>query len=347
MTDTKSRVLGSIMGLAVGDALGAPVEFTNQSALISKYGEDGITELEESYGVPGAYTDDTQMSLATADGIIAARTAERTPGAGRVDPSPFIYQEYIQWYISQSDPKERRGPGGTCMGALRGGVAGSVGSRPLNDSKGCGGVMRVAPVGLVYTSDADAWEHGCGSAALTHSHPGGYLPAGFLAVMLRRILDHGSAMVSVGALTDAFDAGMDLLEAAPKESKRDHFAGLMVQARNMARQEKWGDELAMRKLGAGWCGDEALALTVFIAFRYPTDFRSAVQKAVLYSGDRDSVGSITGALMGALLGAEAIPETWVAAIDKRDVLEYAAAQLLEARCETSQHRHRGDIKTVT
>lgn len=344
MTDTKSRVLGSIMGLAVGDALGAPVEFTNQSALITKYGEDGITELEESYGVPGAYTDDTQMSLATADGIIAARTAEQTPGAGRVDPSPFIYMEYIQWYISQSDPKERRGPGGTCMGSLRGGVAGSVGSRPLNDSKGCGGVMRVAPVGLVYTNDADAWEYGCGSAALTHSHPGGYLPAGFLAVMLQRIL--GSDKSTIGALEDAFDAGMDLLEAAPKDSKRDHFADLMVQARNMARQDKWSDEMAMRKLGAGWCGDEALALTVFIAFRYPTDFRSAVQKAVLYSGDRDSVGSITGALMGALLGAEAIPETWLAAVERREALEYTAAHLFEARCGTSRHWYRGDVRTV-
>jgi ADP-ribosylglycohydrolase len=328
MTDTKSRVLGTIMGLACGDALGAPVEFTNQSALIAKYGDEGITELEESYGVHGAYTDDTQMSLATADGIIAARAWEETPGARKVDPSPFIYIEYIKWFIGQNDSKNRRGPGGTCMGALGGGVAGSVGL-PINDSKGCGGVMRVAPVGLVYNTDAEAWLHGNNSAALTHSHPGGWLPSGFLAVMISRILR--SELSPAGALKEAFDTGMGLLEGVAKGTKRDHFAGLMVQARNLARQTKWSDEMAMRKLGAGWCGDEALALAVFIAFRYPTDLRQAVQKAVLYSGDRDSVGSIAGALMGALLGAEAIPESWVANVEDRAGLEHTADLLFEAR----------------
>ena len=316
------------MGLACGDALGAPIEFTSQSEVVAKYGKDGITELEESYGVMGAYTDDTQMSLATADGCIAARDMEKCPGARKVDPAPYIYLEYIKWFISQSDPKERRGPGGTCLGALRGGVAGSIGL-PINDSKGCGGVMRVAPVGLVYNTDYEAWLHGNNSAALTHSHPGGWLPAGFMAVMVSRVLR--SEKGPAGALEEAFQAGMDLLEGVAKEEKRDHFAGLMVQARNLARQTKWSDEMAMRKLGAGWCGDEALALAVFIAFRYPTDFRQAVQKAVLYSGDRDSVGSITGALMGALLGAEAIPESWVAKIERRDELEVTADQLFASR----------------
>ena len=335
MTDTKSKVLGTIVGLAVGDALGAPVEFIGQAALVAKYGQEGITELEESYGVPGAYTDDTQMSLATADGIIAARDAERTPGARAVDPSPFIYVEYINWFISQSDPKERRGPGGTCMGALGSGRAGSVGGKPLNDSKGCGGVMRVAPVGLMYDTPK-AWEYGCASAALTHSHPGGYLPSGFLAVMISYILEHPVALGSgeasfFDALKKSFDLGMEYLERAPKCEKRDHFAALMTQAAGMSQQKKWDDEMAMRKLGAGWCGDEALALTVFIAFRYPKDFRSAVQKAVLYSGDRDSVGSITGALMGALLGAEAIPESWLVAVERRDELENTALRLFEAR----------------
>jgi ADP-ribosylglycohydrolase len=189
--------------------------------------------------------------------------------------------------------------------------------------------MRVAPVGLIYNTDYEAWLHGNNSAALTHSHPGGYLPAGFLAVMISRILrsDKGP----VGALDEAVEAGMVLLEGVAKEEKRDHFAGLMTQARNLARQSKWSDEMAMRKLGAGWCGDEALALAVFIAFRYPTDFRQAVQKAVLFSGDRDSVGSIAGALMGALLGAEAIPETWVANVEKRDELESTADMVFAAR----------------
>jgi len=324
-TKTVDRFAGTIVGMAVGDAIGAPVEFMNQSTLVAKYGEEGISEMEEAYGLFGAYTDDTQMGIATARGVVRARDKEAKLGSA-VDATPFIYDEYLEWLHTQRLQSERRGPGGTCLGSLRSGIAGSVGN-PINDSKGCGGVMRVAPVGLVYR-EREAWRVGNESSALTHGHPGGYLPGGFMAVMIRTILDEGDSRSPQATLHEAYNRGMAYLEQAPKCGKRDHFAALMVQAKDLAAQaDRWTDELAMRKLGAGWVGDEALALAVFVAFRYATDFRKAVLVAVNYSGDRDSVGCIVGALVGCLLGVEAIPEDWARNVEKSNELFDLALEL--------------------
>jgi ADP-ribosylglycohydrolase len=334
--DDKQRIRGSILALACGDALGAPVEFLSQTELVNRYGEGGITELEESYGTMGAYTDDTQMSIATARGILRARGRERELGGrGSVDPTGFIYEQYINWLLLQSEPGQSRGPGNTCLSALRSGVAGHS-TDPINDSKGCGGIMRVAPVGLVY-EEKRAWLYGNESAALTHGHPGGWLPAGFQAVLISHMLaifrrDGDRAHGAV--LMEAFNVAMDFLEKVPTlspeaQQKREHFAGLMVNARSLAMQTKWSDEMVMRKLGAGWCGDEACAMAFFIAVRHPDNLREAVEKAVLYSGDRDSVGCIAGALMGVLCGETGIPASWLGKVEDFEGLSRLAEELFE------------------
>jgi ADP-ribosylglycohydrolase len=323
------RIRGSIVGLACGDALGAPVEFMNQTSLIEAYGPEGIEDLEESYGIEGAYTDDTQMTLATAEGVIAARKAE-CPQI-KVDPGPYIYQAYIKWRHSQLKPQHCRGPGNTCLGSLSSGIAGSV-SKPINNSKGCGGVMRVAPVGLVYQAE-DAWRYGAESAALTHGHEGGFLPAAFQAVLLSTILYQADKAKQhpLDVLERAVDRAMSKLETYPKSKDRDTFAALVVQAMDLRRQTAWSDEMVLRKLGAGWVGDEALAMAIFCATRHPTSFEDAVRVSVNYSGDRDSVGCITGAIMGALLGYDSIPLRWVDKVENRDGLEDVAAELSDVR----------------
>jgi len=322
--DKRDRIRGCVLGLACGDALGAPVEFLGQSQLIAKYGLDGVTELESCFGVMGAYTDDTQMSLATARGVVAARDRDkRYKGRGYVDPTPYIYTEYVEWMITQiEDDKARRGPGNTCTGSLLSGIAGHV-KAPINTSKGCGGVMRVAPIGLVYKRE-EAWRYGCASAALTHGHVGGYLPAGALAVMLTRILTQADILSTSWAVAKVH------VEGYLHEEGARHFLFLMKQAEHYAlrfKESAWTDEMNMRKLGAGWTGDEALAMAYYCALRHPADLRRAVQMAVHLSGDRDSVGSICGALMGALCGVEAVPRTWLDRVENRKLLETTAEQL--------------------
>ncbi|MBS4024330.1 MAG: ADP-ribosylglycohydrolase family protein [Clostridia bacterium] len=79
------------------------------------------------------------------------------------------------WLIGIKELYTRRAPGNTCLAALSSGIMGTI-DKPINDSKGCGGVMRVAPVGLFCRKD-EAFRIASECAALTHGHPSGYLSA--------------------------------------------------------------------------------------------------------------------------------------------------------------------------
>jgi ADP-ribosyl-[dinitrogen reductase] hydrolase len=187
MTD---RIRGALLGGAVGDALGAPVEFERIDGIRSRFGAAGIAELTEAGERAGAITDDTQMTLFTAEGLIRARVRAVATGSG--DVAAVVDGAYVRWLATQGEPSlraaaegadgwlagvrtlhERRSPGSTCTSALRGPHAGTV-DAPLNDSKGCGGVMRIAPAGLMGArSGGDRFDLGCDLAALTHGHPCG------------------------------------------------------------------------------------------------------------------------------------------------------------------------------
>jgi hypothetical protein len=186
------RIRGCLVGGAVGDALGAPVEFDSLDRIRKRFGPDGVTEFAEAYGRPGAITDDTQMTLFTAEGLIRAYV--RQVNKGMCDVPSVVDHAYVRWLTTQGERSRRwtqeapdgwlitvrglhdhRAPGNTCISALRGPRAGTI-EEPVNDSKGCGGVMRIAPVGLLGSQySGDRFDLGCEVAALTHGHPSGYL----------------------------------------------------------------------------------------------------------------------------------------------------------------------------
>jgi len=142
---------GCLLGLAIGDVLGAPAEFLSLPKIKKRYGKEGITDFHEWRGFkPGSYTDDTQMSLTTAIGCL--RAYQRWRERGIYDSVSVIYRCYLDWLESQNDPEQRRGPGRTCLSALQSGKMGTIEDK-INDSKGCGRVMRTAPVGLAFPSD--------------------------------------------------------------------------------------------------------------------------------------------------------------------------------------------------
>ncbi|MEJ2239676.1 MAG: ADP-ribosylglycohydrolase family protein, partial [Gemmatimonadales bacterium] len=181
MSDFKSRFLGTILGLAVGDALGAPVEFMRRGQILERYGRGGIKALDSWGGFPaGTYTDDTQMSLATAHGLMRGMQDFDNSGVRPVLES--VYRSYLDWRVTQDDPRQRRAPGATCLSALDSGKMGSI-EDPINNSKGCGGVMRTAPAGLALALD-DPFTLGAECAAITHGHSSGYLPAGYLSELI-------------------------------------------------------------------------------------------------------------------------------------------------------------------
>src|SRR5215212_10195671 len=194
------RITGCLLGGACGDALGAPVEFLKLPQIRARYGPEGITNFDEAYGVLGATTDDTQMTLFTVDGLIRASIRQALKGI--CHPPSVIHHAYARWLATQDQPyrpgsfgKEldgwlieekrlwsQRAPGNTCLSALR--ATRTVGSFAENDSKGCGTVMRSAPFGFLARWAEDMpymLEVAVNSARTTHGHPSGYLAAGALA----------------------------------------------------------------------------------------------------------------------------------------------------------------------
>jgi ADP-ribosylglycohydrolase len=308
------RVKGCIFGLAVGDALGAPVEFTKFPDIILRYGQQGITRLVPSmFGPPGTWTDDTQMAIATLEGCLRAiKDAKDDPWR---EAPKFVWREYIEWLVTQNDPRLRRAPGTTCIGALQAGRPGSV-SEPVNQSEGCGGVMRTAPVGLLFPPE-QAFAVGGECAALTHGHPSGYLPAAVVAAMT-------AVFLAGGNVPDALDQSRKLLE--PVANPRETLTAIEV-AERFAFAGRSGPEVEL-KLGEGWTGESALAISLYSILRHSADWSAAVLCAVNRTGDSDSVGAITGALLGTLLGVNAIPADWLKQVEDPKLLNRLADEVL-------------------
>jgi ADP-ribosylglycohydrolase len=329
--DRPARIRGCLLGGAVGDALGAPVEFLTLPEIRARYGPAGIVDYAPAYGRPGAVTDDTQMTLFTAEGCLRAVT--RGSERGIWHPPTVLYHAYLRWLRTQGvDRPEpaclsdapgwligvaalhaRRAPGTTCLSALASGRVGTV-ERPINDSKGCGGVMRVAPVGLL--GGVDAFRLGCEAAAITHGHPSGYLAAGALAHMVEQL--------TLGrSLAEAVDSAFALLARAPGHNEVTDALRAAVALAGAGRPAPERVE----QLGAGWVAEEALAIGVYSALAAGGDFERGVRLAVNHGGDSDSTGAIAGHLLGTLLGPGAVQTRWLDGLELRAEIEQLAADL--------------------
>jgi len=308
-----SRFHGTIFGLAIGDALGAPVEFMRRDEIVEHYGPNGIDDLDEWGGFPtGYYTDDTQMSLATAHGLITWKHDSQNQRPS--EPTASVYRSYLKWREIQHDPNQRRAPGHTCLSALDSGEMGSI-EHHINNSNGCGGVMRTAPVGLVLEF-SDPFRTGAECAAITHGHPSGYLSAGYLSELIVRLV-RGCELKSAARATRhslvSYEGHEETLEFVDR--------ALELADSNTTAHD------AIEQLGQGWVGEEALAIALFVALRYPDDWKAATLAAVDHSGDSDSSGSICGAILGATLGIEAIPPRWIEQIENRVLLDKTASDM--------------------
>lgn len=340
-----ARLRACFLGGAVGDALGAAVEFMRRSEILATYGPDGIRDMAPCYGRVGGITDDTQMALFTAEGLIRAGVRAATRGICH-PPSviSYAYQRWLftqdathslqksaltGWLIEQKALFSRRAPGNTCLSALR--AMQQSGQAADNDSKGCGGVMRVAPVGMFFAardaaglsnptvaSISRCFELGCDAAKLTHGHPTGYLSAGAFAVLIYLLLSNRS-------LNEACDGMLDVLEQQPSHEET---SSALRNARRLARECPSNPD-AFKLLGEGWVAEEALAIGLYCAL-CATDFEDGVARAVNHDGDSDSTGLIAGHILGALEGPPAIPPRWLEPLELRAVIAQVSADLATA-----------------
>lgn len=324
----------------MGDALGAPIEFASWPEIRAQHGDRGVTEILP----PGHFTDDTQMTLFTCEGLIAAALE---PGDRAVnDPTLALYRSYLHWMVTQgyewgclvdesSGPpmgwlvREQRlhcreSPGGTCLMALRSGDCGSIEYR-LNDSKGCGGVMRASPAGIVGASDADgdlagSYERGCELAAITHGHDLGIHSAGLFAAIISCLL--GGAVV-----VEAVEMSLELTTPEMR--------AVVARALLLGREGVPSPDTIEREIGGGWVGEEAIAIAIACAVG-AANFEEGVVAAANHSGDSDSTGSICGNLLGTRFGDESIPKRWTDAVDAIDIVERVADDVTMLVTRTSR-----------
>lgn len=334
-----SRIRGALLAGACGDALGYPVEFLSGSAIRRQYGSDGVRDMHLHGGV-ALLSDDTQMTLFTAEGMLnALRHGE--------DVTACVYESYLDWLNTQyanegpgkySDESQLlrvdalrscRAPGNTCLSALCYGRMGTH-DAPLNRSKGCGGVMRVAPAGMLRLMDTDNPEdayarQGAAFSVITHGHPLGWLPGAMLADMVHRCLQEPEK-----TLLEITEASLDCLRRLWGE--KSYFAEYETLVRNAIRLAGTDtpDEQAIGELGEGWVGEEAMAIALYCCLRHPDSMEDCLSAAVSHKGDSDSTGAIAGNLLGAYLGEEAIPARWLEHLEARDVIEALACRLAEA-----------------
>lgn len=337
----RSRYRGCMLGICIGDAFGATVEFDTRAVILEQHPPSGITDLLPRNGLPaGAYTDDGQMSVATARGILDWRQASGwTPATemGSTDLealSLVIHSRYLEWM--ESGEHVGRAAGIATTSALRAGRPGLPTDRVNPGYKGCGGVMRVAPLGLAGLGDA-AFEAAARAAILTHGHPTSDAGSGFLALLVGHLVN-GLSLFEATARARSFLAAWKNTDIAAPKGVAETLDAVDAAVRLAAQASEpyaaiqqighVGDETPDGG-GKGWVAEETLGIGLFAALRFPDDFAAALGAAANITGDSDSTAAVAGAILGAALGVEGIPAAWVEQVENREMLVELADELRE------------------
>ena len=341
--DAHERFLGSMLGGAMGDALGYAIEFDDIGMICRNHGENGLVSPVLRDGV-AQISDDTQMMLFTLEGLIRAHVARRIEPRDN-DPIPEVQHAYQRWFHTQNQswdvaggPYARRlqrpdgwlitnwalfanrAPGSTCMSALATFAQTGVFATPqhrINNSKGCGGVMRAAPVAAWSNDPSEVFLVAVRTAALTHSHPSGFLSAGVLAVIVHQLIREVP-------LRDSVRLARELLTRWPQHEEQ---LQVLDRAVALAERGRVSPEELKDELGQGWVGEEALAIGLY-AVLATDNLRDALLLSVNHSGDSDSTGIVCGNIGGALHGTRGIPQDWLQQLELREVIEAITNDML-------------------
>ena len=299
MPTLEDRYLGTLLGLACGDALGGPVEFKERDWIAARY-PGGLRDFVGGGWLdlaPGEVTDDTQLTLAVA----------RALGPGGLDMARLT-NEMLAWY--RSEPKDI---GNTTRAALEAldrdagwETAGERAVAALGPGRTAsnGGVMRCAPVALRFRREPERLVvASLNQARITHAEPRAMWAAVAVNQAIAHLLDGGD----LAAVREAATAGVpnDELAAAIRASAD-----------------------APREAVSGRGGAVATTGGAFWALLHAPTAEEAIVAAVGLGDDTDTVGAVTGAMAGAWQGVGALPARWLDRVQWREELEGHARRLL-------------------
>ena len=359
-----SRIHGCLLGGALGDSLGYAVEFDSISAIRARFGPAGLQDFS-ALDAASPFSDDTQMTLYTADGLLEA--LEWANDGVSADINACLWLAYLRWLGTQgvavpaSAPvqpprwidgqdvlKNRRAPGNECLSGLATGEMGTV-QRPVNpESKGCGTVMRSAPFGLIpHLEPGTVYKLSSDAASLTHGHPAARQSAGVFSLVihalatgrgLREAAESALGQLRGGVLRKGEDPDADVVSRLE--------AALQLAGDRSGSGDRLSPEDLVRELGEGWVAEEALAVALYAVLstapgtgtetttaagaaeeRAEAHFRAAIAVAVNHSGDSDSTASIAGNILGAYYGEQCLPASWLAALEAPEVIRGMASRL--------------------
>lgn len=368
------QIRGSMIGGAIGDALGYAVEFLKEDQIFKRYGANGITSYHLTNGT-ALISDDTQMALFTGNGLLVGDTRGKMRGI-MGSPRVYVAYAYHDWYLTQTssmmkvNSHERytreggrswlldvpelyatRAPGNTCMLALKA-AEGNVDDyikNPVNNSKGCGGIMRVAPLALMYRAGINydgglEWLdlEGAQIAAITHGHSLGYMPAAVVTHIINRILTDGKTMSLKDIVVDARETMKEIFAGNQHLGELIRIIDLAIEL----SENTLPDIKNIHRLGQGWVAEETLGIALYCALKYQNDFSQAIIVSVNHNGDSDSTGAVTGNILGALVGYEAIEDKWKKNLELQDVILEMADDLCHG-CQMSEYGEYEDAAWVS
>ncbi len=337
MIDQIDRFKATLLGLACGDALGKPTEFIRMGEIRSRFGPKGITDIEQT---SGQYTDDTQMTIALAEGILDARDkhpSDRLRDADCGSPKwvmPHVAKRFVEWAFSSDN---NRAPGTTCMAGCRALRKGADWKEAgVRDSKGCGSAMRSSPVGMVYDVHHTIEEMARASSIVTHGHQAAQDAAHVAALGVHLLLE-GVAPEQAMAICwkqCCHDERITLLMSQVVELVGKTIDGEIEPHEVMTNEH----------LGESWTGDEAVASAWYcflLAYKRSEGYVETARYGANTVGDSDSIAAIAGSFAGAFWGIggdRGIPESWIERVENNEGLILLAERLYAMRQDLTEAR---------
>lgn len=331
-TGTAKRIRlasGVLFGVAMGDAMGADVEFLSFEEMRARFGPGGPRE-------PGPrVTDDTQMTLAVGEALLEC-PRPLTP----VELEASLRRHFVRWNES---PENNRAPGTSCVRSCLSLAEGYdwLDATAIN-SKGCGANMRVAPVALLnFDRDGVTPRHRAAisqfQAAMTHGHATALTAADLTATAIAELLSGCQPAELTERLreyaesqrTTYHETWLGRLWDRPggPESPTEYIAqgwDQCIAALDEVEQALLSESLpanVCEVCGEGWIAEETLSCALLCFLIHPHDAVAALRRAANTSGDSDSIAAVAGALAGAHLGLDAFPLEWVRRSEYADRIE--------------------------